>query len=142
MENNFREIKKVMELKNANSYGERLYHYMGQKNQIEWVIEKIKKNPYARSTTITTFEPLTDFSYIPCISLLDFDVTDNKLNLYVYARALDFGNKACANFICLFDILEYVAHETNMEIGNINIIMKSAHIYLDDIHNVNKILES
>lgn len=141
MKHNFEDMQPVKELHNANSYASRLYKYGGEKNQIEWVIDKINNKRNVRSATITTFEPLTDSDYIPCISLLDFDVNDNVLDVYVYARALDFGGKAYANMICIKDLLADVAKDTNCLIGNMHFICKSVHIYSYDYDEINKILE-
>lgn len=141
MKHNFENMQPIKELHNANSYASRLYKYGGEKNQIEWVIDKINNKRNVRSATITTFEPLTDSDYIPCISLLDFDVNDNVLDVYVYARALDFGGKAYANMICIKDLLADVAKDTNCLIGNMHFICKSVHIYSYDYDEINKILE-
>lgn len=141
MKHNFENMQPVKELHNANSYASRLYKYGGEKNQIEWVIDKINNKRNVRSATITTFEPLTDSDYIPCISLLDFDVNDDVLDVYVYARALDFGGKAYANMICIKDLLADVAKDTNCLIGNMHFICKSVHIYNYDYDEINKILE-
>ena len=84
MVRNFTVQEEVPELHHENSYASRLYAYMGQKNQVEWLVERLKSNPAARSATITMFEPLTDEGYIPCVSLLDFQKTDGKLDMTAY----------------------------------------------------------
>lgn len=33
------------ELHHESSYASRLYAYMGRKNQVEWLIERLKSNP-------------------------------------------------------------------------------------------------
>jgi len=101
MVRNFTVQEEVPELHHENSYASRLYAYMGQKNQVEWLIERLKSNPAARSATITMFEPLTDEGYIPCVSLLDFQKTDGKLDMTAYCCALDFGCKAYVNLVML-----------------------------------------
>lgn len=131
MTENFENFKNVSELKYARSYASRLYRYAGTKDQVEWVINKLKKNPLARSATITTFEPLTDNNYIPCISLLDFDMKDDILNVYVYARALDFGEKAYANLICISKLLHNISEQLTRKCGMIHLICKSVHVYKD-----------
>lgn len=140
MQDNFKKQYNVKELKNAKSYGERLYNYEGKKNQIDWIISKLKENDFCRSATITTFEPLTDVSYIPCISLLDFDINNEKLDLYVYARAIDFGNKGYANIISLSEIMNEVSTAINKQNGNLNIIMKSAHIYYSELEKMKEMV--
>lgn len=140
MENNFTKLGTVKELHDANSYASRLYNYMGSKNQIEWVINKLKSARNTCSATITTFEPMTDEKYIPCVSMIDFYVENKTLNMYVYCRSLDFGSKAYVNLVMLYNILKQVADEINIGVGNMNIIVKSAHVYEKDMEKVNKIL--
>lgn len=137
---NFTKHENVKELKKARSYAQRLYQYGDTKNQIEWIINKLNNNRFARSATITTFEPLTDTNYIPCVSILDFNITDDFLDIYVYCRSLDFGKKAYANLICLADIQEKVAKQTNSKIGQLHLIAKSVHIYDTDIEKLKNIL--
>lgn len=142
MENNFTKLGKVKELYDEDSYASRLYNYMNEKNQINWVIEKLKKQENTCSATITTFEPLIDEKYIPCVSMLDFYMQDKKLNLYVYCRSLDFGCKAYVNLVMLYKILKQVAEEIEAEIGSMNLIVKSAHIYDKDVEKIDNILKN
>ena len=141
MENNFTKLGTVKELYNENSYASRLYNYMNEKNQINWVIERLKKQKNTCSATITTFESLVDEKYIPCVSMIDFYIQENVLNMYVYCRSLDFGCKAYVNLVMLYKILNQVADEINAEIGDMNLIVKSAHIYDKDVEKVNEILK-
>ena len=71
MKRNFTEPDDVPELGNARSYAKRLRDYDGR-DQVAWVIGRLRTDPETRSATITTFQPLADTSYIPCVSLLDF----------------------------------------------------------------------
>lgn len=141
MENNFTKLGTVRELHDANSYASRLYNYMNQKNQIKWVIEKLKERRNTCSATITTFEPLTDEKYIPCVSMIDFYVEEEKLNMYIYCRSLDFGSKAYVNLVMLYKILKQVADAIEIGVGNMNLTVKSAHIYDKDREKIEKILE-
>src|ERR1700692_4397474 len=73
MHANFTDHSRVAELGEADSYATRLYDYArAGRDQIRWVIDRLAANPSARDATVTTFQPLTDTSYIPCVSLLDF----------------------------------------------------------------------
>ena len=94
MRSNFSEHRKVPELGDARSYASRLFDYMGSgRNQIAAVIETLKRDAHASYATITTLEPLTDTTYIPCVSLLDFWLRSGSLELVVYAHSIDFGKK-------------------------------------------------
>lgn len=141
MEDNFTKLGKVTELYNENSYASRLYNYMNEKNQIKWVIDRLKEQKNTCSATITTFEPLTDEKYIPCVNMIDFYASDDKLDMYVYCRSLDFGCKAYVNLVMLYNILMQVAREINLKPGDMNITVKSAHIYNKDRKKIADILE-
>jgi thymidylate synthase len=130
MHANFFVQKPVPELDNAASYATRLFNYgLTGRDQLQWVIERLKKNPEARSATITTFMPLTDTSYIPCISLLDFWLPGPALELVVYAHSLDFGKKAYGNLIELAALQSQVAQAIDRPLGKLIIHCKTAHIY-------------
>ncbi len=120
----------VAELGNAPSYAVRLFNYGGQgRDQVQWVIDRLSANPEARDAAITTFMPLTDTSYIPCISLLDFWIPHQAVELVVYAHSLDFGKKAYGNLVELAALQQLVARRLNRPTGPLVIHVKTAHIY-------------
>src|SRR5882757_3931201 len=89
MHANFTDHARVPDLGDADSYATRLYDYARSgRNQIEWVVDKLRRDPAVRNATITTFQPLTDTSYVPCVSLLDFWQADDALHLAVYAHGI------------------------------------------------------
>jgi len=132
MKDNFSTIKKVPELNDSWSYGWRLYEYKG-KNQIEWIINKLKKKPESKSATISMLiEPGVE-SYIPCVSLLDFKIRDDELLLTVTCRSLDMGRKAIHNFCNLAAIAKDVANNLELTRYKLYIHITSAHIYKKDL---------
>src|SRR5690242_11671983 len=71
MHRNFTAPDDVAELGGARSYGARFGDYArAGRDQVAWVVERLRADPASRSATITTFEPLLDTTYIPCVSLL------------------------------------------------------------------------
>jgi thymidylate synthase len=128
MRRNFTEPDDVPELGNARSYARRLRDY-GGRDQVAWVIERLRDDPETRSATITTFEPHTDTSYIPCVSLLDFWRAPGALELVVYAHSLDFGKKAYGNLVELARLQHEVAGAVGAPVGSLVIHAKSAHVY-------------
>ncbi|MFB6469496.1 thymidylate synthase [Cytobacillus sp. Hz8] len=140
MENNFTKLGTVKELFDANSYASKLYNYMSEKDQIDWLVSRLKCNLHTRAATITTFEPLSDEEYIPCVSMIDFYVDNNRLDMYVYCRSLDFGCKAYVNLVMLYKILKMIADNIDIEVGDMNLIVKSAHFYDKDKEKVYNIL--
>jgi thymidylate synthase len=130
MHENFFVHKDVAELGNAKSYAVRLFDYAGAgHDQIAWVVERLRADPESRSATITTFQPLTDTSYIPCVSMLDLWLPDGALELVVYAHSLDFGKKAYGNLVELTRLHEHVAGELDVPVGRLVVHAKSAHVY-------------
>jgi thymidylate synthase len=128
MRRNFTEPHDVVELGGARSYARRLRDYEGR-DQVAWVIERLLADPETRSATITTFQPLADTSYIPCVSLLDFWLVGGALELVVYAHSLDFGKKAYGNLVELARLQHEVAAEVGVPVGRLVIYAKSAHVY-------------
>jgi thymidylate synthase len=130
MRANFTDYARVAALDNADSYATRLYDYARTgRDQIAWVIERLRRDPLSRSATITTFQPLTDTTYIPCVSVLDFWIPDGALEVVVYAHSIDFGTKGYGNLVELAIVQGRVASALNAPVGRLVLTVKSAHIY-------------
>jgi thymidylate synthase len=140
MKRNFTEPDDVPELGDARSYARRLRDYEGR-DQVAWVIERLRADPETRSATITTFQPLTDTSYIPCVSLLDFWRAQGSLELVVYAHSLDFGKKAYGNLVELARIQREVAGAVGVPVGALVILAKSAHVYEPEFETMRQLTE-
>jgi thymidylate synthase len=140
MHANFTDRSRVAELGDSDSYATRLYDYAHTgRDQVRWVIDRIAANPSTRDATITTFQPLTDSSYVPCVSLLDFWLLEAALQLEVYAHAIDFGTKGYANFVELAALQARVAGELGVAIGPLTMSVKSAHIYDEEVDRMRRI---
>lgn len=130
MHKNFTDYESVKELGYADSYATRLFNYAGSgRDQVQWAADWLLRNREARNATITTFQPLTDTTYIPCVSLLDFWIPEDRLELSVYAHGLDFGKKAYGNLVELASLQETVAQKVNVPVGRLVLHVKTAHIY-------------
>jgi thymidylate synthase len=141
MHANFTDYSRVPELDDSDSYATRLYDYAhAGRDQIRWVIDRLAANPWTRDATVTTFQPLTDISYIPCVSLLDFWLVKGKLQLAVYAHAIDFGTKGYANLVELAALQTRVANDLGVGVGTLTMTVKSAHIYQTEIGLMRRII--
>lgn len=141
MHANFTDHSRVAELGEADSYATRLYDYAhAGRDQVRWVIDRLAANPWARDATITTFQPLTDTSYIPCVSLLDFWLVKGELQLAVYAHSIDFGTKGYANLVELAALQTRVAADLSAGVGTLTMTVKSAHIYQTELDLMRRIL--
>lgn len=143
MHANFTDPGRVAELGDSDSYATRLFDYAHTgRDQIRWVIDRIAANPATRDATITTFQPLTDSSYVPCISLLDFWLLDGALQLDVYAHGIDFGTKGYANLVELAALQTRVAGELAVRAGTLTMTVKSAHIYDTELDAMRRVVAS
>jgi thymidylate synthase len=138
MRRNFTEPADVPELGGARSYARRLRDYDGR-DQVAWVIERLRADRETRSATITTFQPLADTSYIPCVSLLDFWIAPGRLELVVYAHSLDFGKKAYGNLVELARLQHEVAAAVAVPVGPLLIYAKSAHVYEPEFETMRRL---
>jgi thymidylate synthase len=141
MHANFTDHARVATLGDADSYATRLWDYEHSgRDQIRWVIDRLRADPSSRSATITTFQPHTDETYIPCVSMLDFWLPDGALELVVYAHSIDFGAKGYGNLVELASLQRHVADELGVPVGRLVMIVKSAHVYETELEYIKGVL--
>lgn len=134
MHSNFTARSRVTELGGAASYASRLYDYgRTGRDQMAWVIDRLRSDPATRSATITTLEPLSDMTYIPCVSMLDFWRPDGAVELIAYCHSIDFGTKGYGNLVELASLQALVADGVGVSVGRLTMVVKSAHIYATEI---------
>ena len=124
------------------TYGERLHNYEGC-NQIEDIIERIKKSRNTRRAIATTWHPRNDGrnSEVPCMISIDFKLRIGKLYLTAYFRSNDFYGAFPYNIAALSKLQDYVADELEVDTAGITLISSSSHIYNYDKDSVLKILK-
>jgi hypothetical protein len=130
MHANFTDHSQVAALGGADSYATRLFDYEHSgRDQVAWVIDRLRRDPATRSAAITTFQPRTDTSYIPCVSLLDFWLPGGAVELVAYAHSIDFGAKGYGNLVELAALQQHVAGQLGRPVGRLLMVVKSAHVY-------------
>jgi indole-3-acetate monooxygenase len=130
MHANFTDHAQVAALGGADSYATRLFDYEHSgRDQVAWVVDRLRRDPATRSAAITTFQPHTDASYIPCVSLLDFWLPDGAVELIAYAHSIDFGAKGYGNLVELAALQQHVAGRLGRPAGRLLMMVKSAHVY-------------
>jgi len=130
MHANFTDHARVTALGGADSYATRLFDYEHSgRDQVAWMTDRLRRDPASRSAAITTFQPQTDSSYIPCVSLLDFWLPDGAVELVAYAHSIDFGAKGYGNLVELASLQQHVAGQLALPAGRLLMIVKSAHVY-------------
>jgi thymidylate synthase len=143
MHANFTDHARVTDLGDADSYATRLFDYEHSgHDQVAWVINRLRADPSSRSATITTFQPQTDSTYIPCVSMLDFWLPNGAVELVVYAHSIDFGAKGYGNLVELASLQHHVADALGVAVGRLVMIVKSAHVYDTELDYVTGVLAS
>ena len=143
MHANFTDRIRVEALGGADSYATRLFDYEHSgRDQVAWVIERLREDPATRSAAITTFQPHTDRTYIPCVSLLDFWLPGGTVELICYAHSIDFGAKGYGNLVELAWLQRHVAGALGRPLGRLLMIVKSAHVYQAEFGYVRGVLEA
>jgi thymidylate synthase len=107
---------------------------------VAWVIERLGQDPSSRSAAITTFQPRTDSTYIPCVSLLDFWLPGGAVELVAYCHSIDFGAKGYGNLVELAALQGLVAGELGRPAGRLVMVVKSAHVYATESDYLRKVL--
>jgi thymidylate synthase len=143
MHANFTDRSRVAALGHADSYATRLFDYEHSgRDQVTWVIDRLRADPASRSATITTFQPHTDTTYIPCVSMLDFWLPAGAVELVVYAHSIDFGAKGYGNLVELAALQRQVADALALPAGRLLLIVKSAHVYETELPYITRVLAS
>jgi thymidylate synthase len=141
MHANFAGHAAVAELGGADSYATRLFDYEHSgRDQVAWVIDRLRQDPATRSAAITTFQPHTDTSYVPCVSLLDFWLPGGAVELVSYAHSIDFGAKGYGNLVELAFLQRRVADALGRPTGRLLMVVKSAHVYETEFGYVRGVL--
>jgi thymidylate synthase len=143
MRANFTDHTTVAALGDADSYATRLFDYdRTGRDQVAWVIDRLRRDPSSRSAAITTFQPLTDTTYIPCVSLLDFWLPADAVELVAYCHSIDFGAKGYGNLVELAALQRRVADELGCPAGRLVMVVKSAHVYATEFGYLRGVLAS
>jgi len=117
------------------TYGERMLDFTGdgKHNQIQYVIDKLKKNPNSRRAVVVLWDPVRDGTKIehpPCMDMLTFNLREGKLHCIAVFRSNDMLRAWPANAFGITRLTEFIAGEIGCEIGTITTLSISAHIYL------------
>jgi len=124
------------------SYGKQIFDFEG-KNQIDWIIKKLKENPETKSATISILKPgETRKQFIPCGPILDFKIRNGKLFLTSFFRSQDAYKKLHFDIFFLGKIAKMVAKKVGVPFGPLSLFVTSEHIYADDFEEVEKIIDS
>ena len=126
------------------TYGERLNKYNGTLDQVQYIINDLKRDKNSRRAFATTLIPEidTNSSNPPCLNLIQILVdTNNKVNMFSVFRSHDIFKAGISNAYGLKALQEKIATELNLETGILAITSNSAHIYTSDLEDALKLIK-
>jgi thymidylate synthase len=103
-------------------------------DQIQYVIDEIKRKPYSRRLVITAWEPgnAIKSKLPPCHYSFAFNVSDGKLNCHLTQRSGDIALGIPFNLAAYSILTQIIAQETGLELGFFAHTVIDAHIYVAD----------
>jgi len=124
------------------TYGQRLRDHDGI-DQIETIINELKKTPYSRRAVAVTWKVAKDHSnpHAPCLDLIQCLVQENKLFFTAYIRSNDMFRAWPMNALALLHLQKMISDSCGFEIGPMTVISNSAHIYSDCWNEAKSILD-
>ena len=119
-------------------YGSYIYDNNGI-NQMVWLKNRILNKPETKSATITLHKPGEDM--LACLSLIDFKLRNNQLHMTVVYRSQNIFSSQPGNIVALQHIQEDLAKDINKELGKIELVVMSAHVYEENYEEALSILK-
>ena len=126
------------------AYGKRLRNWYNL-DQISNIENILKDSPLTRQAVLTIFDPSKDLTVktkdVPCNSILQFLIRDNKLNLIVYVRSQDLILGLPYDLFHWTIFQEYLSNLLDIELGEYITHYGSVHIYKHDFEKAVKIIQ-
>ena len=120
------------------SYGALLYDHDGV-DQVQWVVDRIRRKPETKSATITFHRP--GASELSCVSLLDFKLRDGRVVMTAVYRSQNVFASQPGTVLALSEVHERVARDLGVRPGAFVLHVLSAHVYAKDVPSAKLILK-
>jgi thymidylate synthase len=100
-------------------------------DQIQWVIDTLKREPTSRRMVVTAWEPgnAETSKLPPCHYSFVFNVQDGRLNCHLSQRSGDLAIGIPFNLACYAALTQMIAQEVGLNLGWFSHTIVDAHIY-------------
>ncbi|MFW9881129.1 MAG: thymidylate synthase [Candidatus Thorarchaeota archaeon] len=111
-------------------------------NQIDLIVEKLKKSPYSRRCQAITWRPYSDpfRDDPPCLQRLFFRVINGELIMETSWRSRDLFKAWSSNVNGMIRLQEQIAKKLNVKVGTYIDFSNSLHIYGKDFRELKDLL--
>jgi thymidylate synthase len=113
------------------AYGPRLVSFDGV-NQIEYVIQALRRNPASRRTVIQLFDHqdvIERHEDVPCTCTLQYLLRDGRLPAITYMRSNDAFLGLPHDLFCFTMLQELISCSVGAELGSYHHVVGSLHMY-------------
>lgn len=126
-------------------YGKQWRRWEGQDgkyyDQIQWVIDEIKKNPNSRRIIVNAWNVADVMSHTKaapplCHTMFQFYVINNRLDCQLYQRSADLALGVPYNIASYSALMMIIAQECGLTPGIFTHTFGDAHIYLNHLEGV------
>lgn len=123
-------------------YGKQWRNFNGV-DQLEWLINEIKKNPSSRRLIISAWNPgeIENMALPPCHCFMQFYVNENKLSCQLYQRSGDVFLGVPFNIASYALFTMMIAQVCGLEVGTFVHTLGDAHIYLNHLEQIDRQLK-
>ena len=127
-------------------YGAQWRHWQKREggfiDQIQNVIDQIKKTPYSRRLIVSAWNPedVPNSALPPCHVLFQFYVNDGRLSVQLYQRSGDMFLGVPFNIASYSLLVNLIAQETGLKPGEFIHTLGDAHIYRNHFDQVKELL--
>lgn len=103
-------------------------------DQLQYVIDEIKRNPSSRRLVISAWEPgnATTSKLPPCHYTFVFNVNDGKLNCHLTQRSGDIALGIPFNLAAYSLLTQIIAQQVGLKLGQFAHTIVDAHIYIGE----------
>ncbi|PAE16959.1 thymidylate synthase [Virgibacillus sp. 7505] len=107
-------------------------------DQLQDIIEMIKKNPDSRRLIVSAWNPedVPSMALPPCHTMFQFYVADNKLSCQLYQRSGDIFLGIPFNIASYSLLTHLIAKECGLEVGEFIHTIGDAHLYTNHLEQV------
>lgn len=121
------------------TYKQRIFDVRGV-DQLEYSFKNLQKRENSMDAIFSTLIPEDDEKHVPCLSLVQYLVRDNTLIVFTYFKSQDIGKKSYGDYLEIVKLFTKIKDRLKVEKIKIIANIASAHIYKEDINNLQNIL--